>query len=201
MTGRSMLSPTPTINNPNKASRRLPSTDLAKCGADRGTGNAARREDKPAPPQDRTALGMNGQAKRCIQADGDSGSADGDVRRSDADDIDQERHGQDGSATADQRQDGTDQAAREHGEQSGRGGQCHRSCSSFGNANRQVRADADTGASRFQGRKASSLAMPHQPETPAKTRPAPTNADNHRKPGETSWLRTRPISTSEPAAI
>jgi len=48
---------------------------------------------------------------------------------------------------------------------------------------------------------ANRCAIPHQPLTPAKVRPAPTKADRPKKAGDTVSPSTTPASTSEPAAI
>ena len=53
----------------------------------------------------------------------------------------------------------------------------------------------------FQGIRASSNPIPQKSVMPAKTNPAPTNADRPKKPRCTNQPSTTPMNTSEPAAI
>ena len=82
---------------------------LAKPRAAKGAENAGRGEDQRAGPFDRLRARMKEDAGKRIGADGNRTGADRDMRRGDADDIDQQRHGQNGAAGADQTERQPDQ--------------------------------------------------------------------------------------------
>ena len=103
----------------------------------------------------------------CVEGDGDSGRADGEMWRRHADKIDEERHGKDRTAATDQAEGQPDKGAGCDGERSGEQADGH--CGTLDGVER---------GRRFHGMASSSLAMPHQPVIPAKSRPAPMKPDN-----------------------
>ena len=165
---------------------------LAGCGANCRSNNPGRCEDSRASPFDGSEPGMHGKAESRVQSDSDGGRADRDMRRWDSDQIDEQ-----GTARIDpppptrpsvkpiMPPEPTARAARS---------------AVIAMSAPCCCAQADAAVScRFQGIRANSFAMPHQPVAPANIKPAPTNAERPIKPGVTSTLSRTPSNTKLPA--
>src|SRR6185437_6601376 len=152
---------------------------FAEARAQRRASDARDRKHDGTGPLHIALPRMGDQVGESIDRHGKRAGPDRDMRRAHADDIDQERHGEDRAAAAEQTEREADDAA---------------------GAEREEIRGTHAGA-RFHGIAARSLAMPHQPETPANTRPHPTKADSRMNQGDTAAPRARPVTTSVPAAI
>ena len=94
---------------------------LADGRAQVGPAHAGRREYDRARPFDVTGARMADQVGERVDGDGQRAGADGDMDGRDADDIEQQRHGEDRAAAAQEPQQEADQAARNDGKDIGHG--------------------------------------------------------------------------------
>ena len=94
----------------------MPVHHLAETGSDKRADHTGCREDRGTAPFHIPMPGVGQEISRRICGDCDRARADGDMRVSDADDIHEKRHGQNGPAAADETEREPNQRAREQSE-------------------------------------------------------------------------------------
>ena len=107
-----------------KTEQQIAIDHLAEPRAEKGARDARAREDERAGPFDRLRPRMEEDAGKCVRGNRDGAGADGDMRRGDADDIDEKRHGEDRPARADKAEREPDQGAGGERQKIG-GGELH----------------------------------------------------------------------------
>ena len=179
-----MLRPTTIITRPNKASSFWPSTGFPNAAPATSPPTAGGAEDERAGPADRRAPGMAAKL-RGIEGDGEGRRADRDMSRGHADGVDEQRHGEDRAAAADKVR-GRDRPRTRP--KRARGTAANISPARFS-------------PPRFHGIRPSSLAMPHQPVTPANTARRRRTPRQARKAGAFPDAEDTPSTTRLPAVI
>ena len=134
---------------------------LAEVRTGESAGDTGRGEHHGAGPFHGSEPCMGCEPCAGVERDRDSRRSDGDMGRRHAHRIDQERDSEDGASAADEAERDTDKGAGAQEERDGDEAKGH-----------GLQAPA---ARLFQGMISSSLAMPHQPDTPPNTSPAPIN--------------------------